>query len=147
MKIHVKKCISCPKLVKDKYLAKLHVATTSTTENDSDEASEIENWLFDFSTSSEKSIPKKPKQIDASSTLVHFADKMFTSQQEKLNALLARAMYASGTRFCMVENSHWQAFFKAIRPAYVVPSRYEVSEPLLVFRVQKSSRENVDKSC
>ena len=49
MKTHVEKFISCSKLVKDKYLAKLHVLTTSTTENDSDEASEIENWLIDFS--------------------------------------------------------------------------------------------------
>ena len=103
----------CPKLVKDKYLAKLHVSTTSTTEKDNDEASEIENWLFDFSTSSAKPIPKKPKQIDAHSTLVHFADKMSTSEQEKLNALLVRAMYASGTPFCMVENSHRKfTFFK-----------------------------------
>ena len=122
MKTHVEKYISSPKLVKDKYLAKLHVLTTSTTENESDEASEIKNWLFDFSTSSTKPIPKKPKQIDARSTLVHFADKMSTSEQEKLNALLARAMYASGTPFCIIGNSHWQAFFKAIRPAYVVPS-------------------------
>ena len=57
---------------------------------------------------------------------------MPTSEQEKLNALLVRDMYASGTPFCIVENSHWQAFFKAVRPAYLVPSRYEVSEPLLV---------------
>ena len=91
MKTQVEKCISCPKLVKDKYLAKLHVSTTSKTENDSDEASEIENWLFDFSTSSAKPIPKKPKQIDARSTMVHLADKMSTSEQEKLNTLLARA--------------------------------------------------------
>ena len=48
MKSHVEKCISCPKLVKEKYLAKLHVSTTSTTENDSDEASKIKNWLFNF---------------------------------------------------------------------------------------------------
>ena len=112
MKTHVEKCISCPKLVKDKYLAKLHVSITCTTKNDSNEASEIENWLFDFSTSSANSIPKKPKQIDARLTLIHFADKISTSEQEKLNALLARAMYASGTPFCMVKKSHWQASLK-----------------------------------
>ena len=49
MKTDVEKCISCTKLVKDKYRAKLHLSNTSPTENDSDEASEIENWLFDFS--------------------------------------------------------------------------------------------------
>ena len=86
-------------------------------------------------------------QTDARSALVHLADKMSTSEQENLNALLARAMYASGTPFGMVENSHWQAFFKAIRPVYVVPSRYVVSEPLLVSKYEKNSRRNVDKSC
>ena len=145
MKTHDEKCISCSKLVKDKYLAKLHASTTSTKENDSDEASEIENWLFDFFTSSAKPIPKKTKQIDARSTLVHFADKMSTNEQEKLNALLARAMYASGTSFYMAKNSPWQAYFKAIRPAYVVPSRYEVSEPLLVLEYEETREEMLIK--
>ena len=31
----------------------------------------------------------------------------------------------------MVENPHWKSFFNAIRPAYVVPSMYKISEPLL----------------
>ena len=31
----------------------------------------------------------------------------------------------------MVENSHWTSFYNAIRPAYLVPSRYKISEPLL----------------
>ena len=98
-----KKCISCPKLVKDKYPSKLHVSSTSTIENDSDEASEIENWQFDFSTCSTKPIPKKPKQIDARSTLVYFADKMSTSEQEKLNALLAHATYVSAHHFAWLK--------------------------------------------
>ena len=58
-----------------------------------------------------------------------------------LNALLARAMHACGKPFCMIENSYWQAFFKAIRPAYVVPSRYGVSEPLLVSKFEKTREE------
>ena len=82
-------------MAKDKYLAELQVSTTGKTESDSDEASEIKNWMFDFSTSSAKPVSKKPKQTDARSTLVHCADKMFTSEQEKLNALLARAICMS----------------------------------------------------
>ena len=31
----------------------------------------------------------------------------------------------------MVDNLLWKSFFNAIRPAYVVPSRYKISEPLL----------------
>ena len=30
IKTHVEKCISCPKLVKDKYLVKLHASITNT---------------------------------------------------------------------------------------------------------------------
>ena len=63
---------------------------------------------------------------------------MYTSEQERLNALLARAMYASGTSFCVVENSHWQVFFKAIGPAYMEPSRHEVTKPLLVSEYEKT---------
>ena len=101
--------------------------------------------MFGFSTSSAKSIPKKLKQIDARSTLVHFAAKLSLNEQKKVNALLARAMHASGTPVCIVENSHWQAFFKAIRPAYVVPSRYEVSKPLLVSEYEKTREEMLIK--
>ena len=70
---------------------------------------------------------------------------MSTSEQEKLKALLARAMYACGTPFCMVKNSHWQAFFIAIRPAYVVLSRYEVSELLQVSEYEKTCEEMLIK--
>ena len=45
--------------------------------------------------------------------------------------MLARAIYASATPFSMVENPHWKNFFHAIRPSYVVPSRYKITEPLL----------------
>ena len=57
---------------------------------------------------------------------------MSKQEQVHLNALLARAVYASGAPFCIVKNKHWLAFFKAIRAAYVVPNRFLVSEPLLV---------------
>ena len=50
-------------------------------------------------------------------------------------------MYARGRPFCMVENSHWQAFFKTIRLAYVLPSRYKVSEPILVLEYEKTRQE------
>ena len=57
---------------------------------------------------------------------------MSKQEQVHLNALLARAIYAIGAPFSIVENKHWLAFFKTLRPAYVVPSRYLVSKPLLV---------------
>ena len=43
----------------------------------------------------------------------------------------------------MVENPHWKSFFNAIRPAYVVPSRYKISEPLLDIEYDKIEVETV----
>ena len=57
---------------------------------------------------------------------------MSKQEQVHLNALLTRSIYASGAPFSIVKNKHWLAFFEALCPAYVVPSRYLVSEPLLV---------------
>ena len=63
---------------------------------------------------------------------------MSKQEQVHLNALLARAIYASGAPFSIVENKHWLAFFKALRPVYVVPSRYLVSEPLPVLEYHQT---------
>ena len=43
----------------------------------------------------------------------------------------------------MVENPHWKSFFNAIRPAYDVPNRYKVSEPLLDCEYDKIKIETV----
>ena len=72
------------------------------------------------------------KESGAQITLENFADKMSKQEQVYLNALLVRSIYASGAPFCIVKNKHWLAFFKALRAACVVPSRYLVLEPLLV---------------
>ena len=54
-------------------------------------------------------------------------------------------MYATGTSFCIIKYSHWQAFFKVIKPAYIMPSKYEVSEPLLVSEYEKTREEMLIK--
>ena len=43
----------------------------------------------------------------------------------------------------MVENPHWKSFFSAIGPAYVVPSWYKISEPLLDSEYDKVKVETV----
>ena len=62
---------------------------------------------------------------------------MSTSEQEKLSALLARAVYASGTPFCMVENSHWQASFNSILQVLKIDAN---SEALCRFDTVKFKR-------
>ena len=63
--------------------------------------------------------------------LSSFADRMQKEEQEKLDRLLASAVYACGTQFSNIENSQRKTFFKAIRPSYVQPSRYQLSNLLL----------------
>ena len=77
------------------------------------------------------------------STIINFADEITIPEQKKYNTLLARAIYASASPFSMVENPHWKSFFNAIQPAYVVPSKYKISEPLLDFEYDKIKVETV----
>ena len=82
---------------------------------------------------------KKKKQF----TIINFADKITTQEQKKYDTLLARAICASASPFCMVENPHWKSFFNAIRPVYFVLSRYKLSEPLLDSEYDKIKVETV----
>ena len=75
--------------------------------------------------------------------MINVADKITTQEQKKYDTFLARANYASASPFSMVENPHWKSFFNAIRPAYVVPSRYKISEPLLNSEYDKIEVETV----
>ena len=89
MKTLVEKCFLCLKSIKDKYLS------VNSNENDSDEENQTVHRLPDFSRNSVKPIQKKQKESGAQITLKNFADKMSKQEQVHLNALLARAIYAS----------------------------------------------------
>ena len=91
--------------------------------NESDNKESVENWLVNFSS---KNLKEKKQ-----SNIINFVDKTTTQEQKKYDTLLARTIYASASPFSMVENPHWKSFFNAIRAAYVVPSRFKISEPLL----------------
>ena len=98
--------------------------------NESNSEKSVENRLVNFSS---KNL-KKRKQ----STIINLADKLTTKEQKKYDALLARAIYASSLPFSLVES-----FFNAIRPAYVVSSKYKISEPLLDSEYDKIKVETV----
>lgn len=59
------------------------------------------------------------------------AQLSFLNLQKNLWKLLGRAIYATATPFTIVENSHWINFFRGIRPSFSLPSRYQISTPLL----------------
>jgi len=62
-----------------------------------------------------------------------FVDRMSKKEQTDLQESFARAVYvyASGTPFSIVENSHWTTFFKQLRPAFQLPTRKMLSTSLL----------------
>ena len=88
---HIEQCLLCPKLVKQRYLDEFR---GKITESDSEES--VENWLVDF-------LSKTLKKQEQSATMFSFADRTTTHEQERLDMLLARAIYASATPFNMME--------------------------------------------
>jgi hypothetical protein len=52
-------------------------------------------------------------------------------EKAKLDVLFARAIYSTATPFHIVENHYWIEFFRHLRPAYKLPSRHCISNPLL----------------
>ena len=130
LKTHIEQCLSCPKLLKQKF-----VDESCKIMNESDREESVGNWLVNFSS---KNLKKKKQ-----STIINFADKVTTQEQKKYDTFLARAIYASAFPFSMVGNPHYKSFFNEIRPAYVVPSRYKISELLLDFKYDKIEVETV----
>jgi hypothetical protein len=60
-----------------------------------------------------------------------FVDRMTPKEQNSLEQSFARAVYATGSPFSMVENSHWINFFKQLRPSFHLPTRKVLSNSLL----------------
>lgn len=52
-------------------------------------------------------------------------------RRNKLNELLARAIYATSSPMDMTENYYWKQFFKAIRPTYTPPTALDLRGYLL----------------
>ena len=100
---------------------------------------------MDFS--SENTFLKKAKKplLRSKSLASNFADTMASKEQEKLESLFSRAIHASATPFSIVENPHWISFFKTLRLAFALPSRFKVSGPLLDLEYNKVNAEAMEK--
>lgn len=66
-----------------------------------------------------------------SGTMSRYVDTVTAAEQDDINELLARAIFASGAPLSVTENKHWKLLFAKMRPAYVPPSRYVVTSRLL----------------
>ena len=60
-----------------------------------------------------------------------YTDHITPDQQNEIDPLLARAIFASGAPLSLTENVYWQSAFNKIHPAYSLPSRYKLTNTLL----------------
>ncbi|KAK3920118.1 E3 SUMO-protein ligase ZBED1 [Frankliniella fusca] len=73
------------------------------------------------------------------STVKSFLDEMSKADSEKADLLLSRAIFSSDVPLRFVENPHFKAFIKFLRPAYQPPSTHIVGN-----RIMKQELERVD---
>lgn len=74
-----------------------------------------------------------------------FCDSMEEGESAVLDELFSRAVYASGMALSVFKSPYWDKFFKKIRPAYVVPSPYMLSNRLLDAEYEKCVGANNNK--
>lgn len=132
---HLLNCIKVPILIK-KQLKKSDSNKGKDIESDeTDSEFEIEPVEVEpVEVETYESVPvnKATKQKPSSSrALSSFADIVTDKQSESLTKKLARAIYVSGTPLQFTESPVWKDLFKEIRPAYKMPSRYQLSNKLL----------------
>lgn len=56
---------------------------------------------------------------------------MSKNEEKQLYEKFAKFLYVSGTPLSITENPYCQSFFKSLRPAFNLPSRKNLSGPLL----------------
>lgn len=104
------------------------VETSDTDDSElSDTSSQVSSSSHHSSSASASSVPgpSKTRLIDS------FSDKMTPADQKFARFLLALAVYSSATPLSITENFLWKRFIGFLRPTFKIPSRYELSSPLL----------------
>lgn len=119
---YVKICVICFNSVKQKY-----VKSNSNSDSELSISSEVStDYISDASTSSNMTSKKQ----------ISFVDNMHPADQNQAKELLARAIFAIGAP-SIVENAYWSKFFKFMRPAFEIPTRYQLSVSLLLKEYEK----------
>lgn len=65
-------------------------------------------------------------------------------EKKEIDLKFARAIYATGTPFNLLESSLWQKAITALNPAYSVPTRYMISNSLLDSEYERIRQETSD---
>ncbi|KAL4103209.1 hypothetical protein QTP88_018586 [Uroleucon formosanum] len=75
--------------------------------------------------------PSTSSNLSNTFTINQFVDKVSKDEKLKLDSMLAKAIYASGSPLSLLDNIYWKKLFETLRPAYVLPSSYQLSNKLL----------------
>lgn len=73
-----------------------------------------------------------------------FLDQMPQEKNDKMQGLLAKAIYASDAPLSLVEHPLWKTLFKELRPAFSLPIRKTLSTTMLE-KEFRNSKNSVDK--
>jgi hypothetical protein len=138
----IKVCKKCPTYVKktlEEENNKLSYNKTQKTQNtieifpnENYEEQEIE-IISSSSGSITSNSESEPifENIRREGNLRNFFDVLPQEENENLKKFFARFIYANRLPFRIVENERILKFFKAMRPLFKVPSRHDLSKPLL----------------
>ena len=66
-----------------------------------------------------------------SASISSFVTRISSQRLKALQAMMARAIYTSGSPFRLVENEDWAAFLSELNPSFKMPSRADVGGRLL----------------
>jgi hypothetical protein len=75
--------------------------------------------------------PQPRKRARTTSTLDSFVVKTSKSDKDELDELLAEVFFSTNTAFKVIEHPSFAAFMDKCRPGYKLPTRHELSGPLL----------------
>ena len=77
------------------------------------------------------SVPHSHSVKSKQNLITSYLDKTSVEKKKKIDELIARAMYVSGSPLSMFDSLYWRAAVHELRPSYQLPSTYEFSTPLL----------------
>lgn len=77
--------------------------------------------------------------------ITSFFDKITADEQNELEKNMAKAVYHSGMALSAFDTPYWKTFFQSIRPKFVVPSPYMLSNSLLNFEYKRVMDDVNDK--
>jgi hypothetical protein len=72
-----------------------------------------------------------PQKKRRTTTIDNFVDRVSGEEQEKLEFMLAKTIFAAGVPFTFVENPYFINFIQHIRPSFKLPNRRKLASDLL----------------